>query len=134
LATFLKNAGTQTWTGISSKQPFIAIDKYGVDGAYLFDPNFLSKSSATAAFGNLTSFVSGAYLNLANISDADTLKYFGLESRNLVIFITNITRFMTNRRTMSFRFLRLCKTQQSLITTWLNGSGIQTNGIIICIL
>lgn len=78
LATFLKNAGTQTWTGISSKQPFIAIDKYGVDGAYLFDPNFLSTSSATAAFGNLTSFVSGAYLNLANISDADTLKYFGL--------------------------------------------------------
>ncbi|MFM1802099.1 MAG: hypothetical protein RJA81_1451, partial [Planctomycetota bacterium] len=79
LATFLKNAGTQTWTGDANKQPFIAIDKYGVDGAYLFDPNFLSTSSATAAFSNLTTFVSGAYLNLANLSDADTQKYFGMD-------------------------------------------------------
>lgn len=88
VATFLKNAGTQYWTGDTSKKPFLSIDKYGVDGAYLFDPNFLSSQSSTAAFGNLMTFVSGAYVNLANIQDSDTQKYFGLSKSAFADFYT----------------------------------------------
>ena len=86
VATFLKNVGTQTWTGDTSKQPFVAIDKYGVDGGYALDPNFLSDTSSTAAFGNLTTFVSGTNSNLANVTDADTQKYFGLNKTEFTAF------------------------------------------------
>lgn len=78
LAAFLAKVGVTSLSGAPGRTPFLAIDKYGVDGAYAFDPNIFSPTTQTAAFGNLSSFVVGAYGNVASLSDADSLKYFGL--------------------------------------------------------
>ncbi len=64
----------------------MAIDEYGVDGAYTFDPAFLSPNSQTAAFGNLLTFVVGSYGNRQNLSDADSQTYFGLSKDAFVAF------------------------------------------------
>ena len=86
LATFLRNVGVTNWSGAADKAPFVAIDKYGVDGAYTFDPAFLSPNSQTAAFGNLLTFVVGSYGNRQNLSDADSQTYFGLSKDAFVAF------------------------------------------------
>lgn len=86
LGGFLKKVGVTSWVGSADRTPFLAIDKYGVDGAYTFDPGFLGTESGTAAFGNLNSFVQGAYQNLAGISDVDTQKYFGLSKTEFDAF------------------------------------------------
>ncbi len=90
LAKFLSDVGTQTWTGPAEMMPFLAIDKYGVDGAYTMDPTMLepkqTRDMTTAAFGDLSVFVKGAYYNLVNITDADTTKYFGLSKAELKSF------------------------------------------------
>ena len=33
-------------SGASGRTPFLAIDKYGVDGAYTFDPNIFSPTTS----------------------------------------------------------------------------------------
>lgn len=86
LAKFLKNVGTQTWTGNALLKPFIAIDKYGVDGAYTYDPTFLDADSQSAAFGDLFAFLNASIANLANMTDAQTQEIFGLDKSNLQAF------------------------------------------------
>ena len=85
LGAFLDKVGVTSWEGASGRAPFLAIDKYGVDGAYTFDPDMLTDSQ-TAAFGNLSAFVVGANLNLANLTDSDTQKYFGLSKAGFAAF------------------------------------------------
>ena len=88
LAAFLDKVGVTSLSGAQGRTPFLAIDKYGVDGAYTFDPNVFSPTTQTAAFGNLSSFVVGAYINLAALTDADSLKYFGLSKAAFQAFYT----------------------------------------------
>lgn len=77
LGAFLKKVGVTAWTGDPARTPFLAIDKYGVDGAYTFDPDML-KGGQTAVLGDLQVFLGGAYLYLESAADGDIQKYFGL--------------------------------------------------------
>jgi hypothetical protein len=77
LGLFLKKVGVTTWTGNPARAPFLAIDKYGVDGAYTYDPDMLN-GGETAVLNDMQVFISGAYNYLASASDADIQKYFGL--------------------------------------------------------
>jgi hypothetical protein len=86
LGTFLNKVGVMSWSGAADRTPFLAIDKYGVDGAYTYDPEILTGNSQTAAFGNLSAFVTGAGLNVANLTDAASQKYFGLSKDAFAAF------------------------------------------------
>ena len=89
LGAFLKKVGVTSWTvGSAERAPFLAIDKYGVDGLYTYDPAMLDNGQ-TAAFGDLQVFVSGAYANLKDINDNDTLTYFGLSKADFTAFYTS---------------------------------------------
>ena len=87
LGAFLKNVGVTSWNGSAARAPFVAIDKYGVDGLYTLDPDMLN-GGQTAAFGNLGIFVTNIYANLANVTDADTLKFFGKNKADFTTFYT----------------------------------------------
>ncbi len=91
LSTFLNNVGVTYWKGAADRAPFVAIDKYGVDGAYTFDSLF-NPQTETAAFINLGAFVTGANVNLANFSEADSQKYFGLSKAELQAFCAKYSR------------------------------------------
>ncbi|MGD9622152.1 MAG: hypothetical protein AB7G47_16005 [Mycolicibacterium sp.] len=86
LGAFLDKVGVLSWSGAADRAPFLTIDKYGVDGAYTYDPDMLATQSGTAAFTDLQVFVSGAYANLPNVTDAAIQKYFGLTKDGLKTF------------------------------------------------
>lgn len=86
LASFLNKVGVTSWQGAADRAPFLAIDKYGVDGAYTFDPALFDPRTQTAAFGNLGAFVLGAKINFATLTEADSQKYFGLSKSNFQAF------------------------------------------------
>lgn len=92
LGAFLKKVGVTSWTnGKPERAPFVAIDKYGVDGAYTYDPTMLTKDSTSAAFGDLGFLIFAAYSNCPTspcqdpstfgFTDAAVQKYFGLADR-----------------------------------------------------
>ncbi len=85
LGNFLTKVGTTYWTGSPDRKPFIAIDKYGVDGAYPFDPNW--RTSGTAAFGDMADLIRSTqyYCNSGSkgCDDATIMKYFGVDSATL---------------------------------------------------
>ena len=85
LGAFLKKVGVTSWTGNPARAPFLAIDKYGVDGAYTFDPDMLD-SSQTAVLGDMQVFLGGAYAYLATATEADIQKYFGLTKADFKTF------------------------------------------------
>lgn len=92
LGTFLKRVGVTSWSGSPARTPFLAIDKYGVDGAYMYDPQLLGDSQ-TAAFGNLSTFIAGCWdadrgQVRADITDAQTQLYFGLTRAEFATFYT----------------------------------------------
>ena len=87
LGAFLKKVGATSWSGAANRALFLAIDKYGVDGAYTFDPDMFTNTQ-TAAFTDLNVFVGGAYQNLPNLTDADTQTYFGLSKSAFQAFYT----------------------------------------------
>jgi len=79
LGNFLNKVGVTSWVGSPDRKPFLAIDKYGVDGAYLYDTG-----TSTAAVGNLSDFVSAAQFYCgAKCDPAVTAKYFGLDPDGL---------------------------------------------------
>ena len=84
LAAFLDKVGVTYWQGAADRAPFVAIDKYGVDGGYTFDPALFTLQ--TAAFGDLIGLVSGAKVNIDNLTDADSQKYFGLSKAEFQAF------------------------------------------------
>ncbi len=86
LASFLDKVGVRYWQGSADRTPFLAIDKYGVDGAYTFDPAVFDPGTQTAAFGNLGSFVLGANNNIAKLTEADSQKYFALSKADFQAF------------------------------------------------
>lgn len=86
LGAFLDKVGVLSWAGAADRTPFLTIDKYGVDGAYTYDPDLLAVGSGTAAFTDLQVFVEGAYANLPNVTDTDIQKYFGLTKDGLKAF------------------------------------------------
>lgn len=90
LGAFLQKVGVTSWSGSPDRVPFIAIDKYGVDGAYTYDPQLLGDSQ-TAAFGNLSTFIAGSWdattgQARADITDAQTLQYYGLTRDQFATF------------------------------------------------
>lgn len=87
LGAFLKKVGVTTWTGSAARAPFLAIDKYGVDGAYTFDPDMLN-GGQTAVLTDLQVFLSGAYTYLGreSVSEADIQTYFGLSKADFKAF------------------------------------------------
>ena len=87
LGAFLKKVGVTSWTGSAARTPFVAIDKYGVDGLYMYNPALL-KGDETAAFGDILYFVTSTYGYLEYVSDADTLKYFGKNKADFTTFYT----------------------------------------------
>lgn len=84
LGNFLSKVGVTSWTGSPDRKPFLAIDKYGVDGAFLYDTG-----TETAARVVLSDFISAAKTYCNKNCDPDTtMKYFGLTPTqwdNLVI-------------------------------------------------
>lgn len=85
LGNFLTKVGATYWTGSPDRKPFIAIDKYGVDGAYPFDPNW--KTSGTAAYGDMSDLITATQYYCNNGSkgcdDATINKYFGVNAATL---------------------------------------------------
>lgn len=92
LGAFLTKVGVTSWTnGKRERAPFVAIDKYGVDGAYTYDPTMLTKDSNSAAFGDLGFLIFAAFSNCPTspcqdpstfgFTDAAVQKYFGLADR-----------------------------------------------------
>ena len=86
LGAFLKKVGVTSWTGSAARAPFLAIDKYGVDGAYTYDPRMLAADSNSATFGDLSFLIYAASVNKDEsgnyrFSDSDVQKYFGLANR-----------------------------------------------------
>ncbi len=84
LATFLKNVGVLKWPADNPRKPFLAIDKYGVDGAYIYDPAFLSPTAQTAAYGNLWGFVQNSYLLQSSLTEAASETYFGMSKSDFL--------------------------------------------------
>ncbi len=80
LGNFLDKAGVTSWIGSPERKPFLAIDKYGVDGAFIYDTG-----TETAARGVLSDFVRAAQTFCATTcNEADTEKYFGLKPAELL--------------------------------------------------
>ncbi len=84
LATFLKNVNILSWPADNPRKPFLAIDKYGVDGAYIYDPDFLSPTTQTAAYGNLYGFVQNTYLLQSSLTDPASETYFGMSKADFL--------------------------------------------------
>jgi len=85
LGNFLNKVGVTSWAGSPDRKPFLAIDKYGVDGAYPYDPNW--QTSGTAALGDMTDLITTAQWYCNNGSqgcdDATINKYFGVDVATL---------------------------------------------------
>ncbi|MCW1958861.1 MAG: hypothetical protein KIH64_010005, partial [Mycobacterium sp.] len=80
LGNFLNKVGVTSWTGSPDRKPFLAIDKYGVDGAFLYDTG-----TETAARGVLSDFINAAQTYCKTTCDAAaTQKYFTLEPAELI--------------------------------------------------
>ncbi len=89
LGSFLNKVGVTSWqTGSSERKPFLTVDKYGVDAAYLYDPQWNEKASGTAAAGNAKAIINGAQYFCANSAktcdDKAAQKYFGLAIADLI--------------------------------------------------
>ncbi len=98
LGNFLNEVGVTSWSGLPERKPFLAIDKYGVDGAYPFDPNW--QTSGTAALGDMTDLIATAqYWCKTGGSDACTddniKKYFGVD-------VATLKTLQTDRRAAGF--------------------------------
>ncbi len=80
LGNFLNKAGVTSWAGSDERKPFLAIDKYGVDGAFLYDTG-----TSTAARGVLSDFVASAQYYCTSKCDPEaTQNYFGLDPAGLL--------------------------------------------------
>jgi hypothetical protein len=77
LGAFLNKVGVTYWKGSPDRAPFLAIDKYGVDGNYTVDPQMLTDTPPTAAFSDLGFFISSTNVYRATLTDAQVVKYFG---------------------------------------------------------
>ena len=87
LGTFLEKVGVTDWkVGSPDRTPFLAIDKYGVDGAYFYDPQWDNEASNTNAQVNAKAYINAAqYLcnNGAKCDDPTITKYFGVNAATL---------------------------------------------------
>lgn len=84
LADFLGKVGVTAWEGNPDRKPFLTIDKYGVDGAYPYDPDWKA-GALTAVVTDLTDLISIAQSNCTSqgCDTATTMKYFGVDPETL---------------------------------------------------
>ncbi|NBQ43280.1 MAG: hypothetical protein EBU23_12540, partial [Mycobacteriaceae bacterium] len=86
LGTFLKNVGVTYWEGGSKdRTPFLTIDKYGVDGGYLYDPQWNdTEKSGTNALVDVKDLIYATQTYCATACDEKAVeKYFGLSVEKL---------------------------------------------------
>ncbi|MFM8529592.1 MAG: hypothetical protein ACKOD2_07960, partial [Ilumatobacteraceae bacterium] len=85
LGNFLAKVGVTYWQGSKDRTPFLTIDKYGVDGAYVYDPSWGDDgTSGTAARTDLADLISAAkFFCSSGCNDSTVSKYFGVNSATL---------------------------------------------------
>ena len=86
LGSFLKDVGVTYWEGGSKdRTPFLTIDKYGVDGGYLYDPQWNdAEKSGTNALVDVKDLIYATQTYCATACDEKAVeKYFGLSVEKL---------------------------------------------------
>lgn len=90
LGNFLNKVGVTSWSGSPDRKPFLAIDKYGVDGGFLYDTKWSlppEYSGDTAAFGILASYLYNTALLCPSQPKCDSTPYVGIDKDKLQDFM-----------------------------------------------